>query len=403
MASSKHPKTPAASAENAVVVPLRAVAPEDAGRRYDFERLRGELPQIVDALTDAVVVVDRQRRVVAANRRYLEAFGASRADLAGTVCSDSLHCPEHGARSAEGRCVACEVFEHKQPQKRLRSLTDVNGAPRRWEASFSPVLDAGGEVTHIVEVWRDISERSKLEAQLSHNERLAALGILAAGVGHEINNPLASVLAGVESLERWCQRSGLTRETHAEAHEILELLEREVRRCRETSDKLMLLAQPISQGPGWVDLNRALRDTLALLGYLIRKHRIQVVEALAADLPALWGRESALRSVCMNLCLNAVQAMEEGGTLTLRTATDGVRITLEVADSGPGIASEHLERIWDPFFTTKAVGEGTGLGLSITHRIVVQHGGVIRVTSHPGEGAHFVVELPIAGRGGSDV
>jgi len=357
------------------------------------------LPALMDALADAVLVIDRDRRAVVVNRRYREVFGERRVDLIDTGCTESAHRTD--ARSPESaRCVACDVFEAREMRSVFRQLPDAGGANRRYEATFRPMLGPDGVVTHVVEIWRDITERSQLEVQLSHSERLASVGILSAGVAHEINNPLASILAGVETLGRWLGRARFEPEDVREARETVEMLEREVDRCRETTQKLTLLGRSYDTAPGWVDLNRAVRDTLALLGYELRKRGIDVVEALEPGLPQIWAREAAVRGICMNLMMNAVQAMSEGGRLTLTSRRDRDNALLAIEDSGPGIAPEHLERIWDPFFTTKPVGQGTGLGLSITHRIVTRHGGRIRVASEPGRGARFEVELPIHGTGG---
>jgi PAS domain S-box-containing protein len=355
----------------------------------------------MDSLSDAVVVVDREQRLVAAHAQYISCFGMRRSDLIGSRCTDALHCPED--RGEAGRCAACETFESRKPARRLRSVPDANGVLRRWEASFNPVFDASGVVSHVVEVWRDVTVRSQLEAQLGHSERLAALGTLAAGVGHEINNPLASVLAGVESLERWLGRREFGPEDLVEAGEILHVLEREVHRCRETTDKLMLLAQPYSTQPEWFDLNQAVRDTLSLLRHQMRGQGIEAVEELDPGVPPIWARHSSMRGVCMNLMMNAVQAMPAGGRLTVRTGRSVPGVFLHIEDTGPGIRPEHLDRIWDAFFTTKPVGQGTGLGLSITRRVVDRHGGSIRVESQSGEGARFIVELPVEGPGGTGV
>jgi PAS domain S-box-containing protein len=374
-----------------------------AVQRFDEDQLQPILPQLIDSLSDAVVVVDRHQRLVAANAQYIECFGMRRSDLIGSRCTEAVHCPEASAGGERGRCAACETFETRRPARRLRSVPDAGGVMRRWEASFNPVLDANGQVTHVVEVWRDVTVRSQLEAQLGHSERLAALGTLAAGVGHEINNPLASLMAGIESLERWLGRRQFDEARIAEAAEILALLEREVTRCRETTDKLMLLAQPYTAEPAWFDLNQAVRDTLALLGHQMRKQGIEAVEDLDPDLPPIWARHSSMRGVCMNLMMNAVQAMPDGGRLTARTRRSGRDVVLHIEDTGHGIATEHLDRIWDAFFTTKPVGQGTGLGLSITQRVITRHGGTIRVESRFGDGASFIVELPIEGSGGSGV
>jgi two-component system, NtrC family, sensor kinase len=379
-----------------------AAAVPDVLTRADLAPLREILPTLIDALSDAVVVVDRERRMVAANRRYVEAFGVRKPELVGLECHEALACRED-ARVTGSPCGACDAIQSKRPGRLLRTRTGANGQQRRWEVSFNPALGPDGEVSHVVEVWRDVSERRKLESQLAHSERLASLGQLAAGVGHEINNPLASLLAGIESLQRWLVRREFDQAGVADASETLALLEREARRCRETTDKLMLLAQPVQTAPTHMDLNVAVSDTLSLLNYQMRRQGVNAVEELDPALPPIWARASGIRGVCMNLMLNAVQAMPQGGALTVRTRFDGQGVTLEIEDTGRGIEAADLDRIWDPFFTTKPVGQGTGLGLSITQRVVSRHGGRVRVESRPGEGARFIVWLPFAGPGGDGV
>jgi len=374
----------------------------DVRLRADLTQLREILPTLIDALSDAVVVVDRSRRLVAANRRYLEAFGARQLQIVGAECHEAVNCREDASVTGSP-CGACEAIQQKKPRRLLRTRAGADGRPRRWEVTFNPALGPDGEVTHVVEVWRDISERSLLESQLAHSERLASLGQLAAGVGHEINNPLATLVAGIESLQRWLKRGEIDEAATADAAETLALLEREARRCRETTDKLMLLAQPAQTRPARMDMNRAARDTLSLLNYEMRKRQVRAVEELDPDLPEIWARASGMRGVCMNLMMNAVQAMREGGTLTVRTRREGEGITLEIEDTGHGIEPAHLDRIWDPFFTTKPVGQGTGLGLSITQRVVTRHGGRVVVESKPGEGSRFMVWLPLRGPGGDGV
>lgn len=380
------------------MAPAQPAASPDPSTRIDIARIRDILPGLIDSLDDAVLVVDRDRRVVAANRRFVEVFGVTSAHPAGTVCEDALHCPDG---TLAGRCSACTVIETGEPWRHLRDLVSPDGTRHRWEASFSPIRDESGKVSHVVEVWRDITERSQLQAQLSHAERLASTGLLAAGVAHELNNPLASILAGLESLLRLCRRATMDEVSREEATEMLGLLEREVGRCRETTDKLRLLAQPVSEEANWVDLNRALRDTMSLLQFQMRQQGIEGTADLDPELPAIWGRESGLRGACMNLMINAVQAMAEGGTLTVTTRRGGRGIMVRVLDTGPGIPAEIRDRIWDPFFTTKPVGQGTGLGLAVTHGIVTRHAGAIHVEANSAGGACFVVELPIGGPGGA--
>ena len=379
--------------------PGSAMAGAQERRTDDIGPLRAVLPRLIEALSDAVVVLDRKGLVVAANRRFADAFGAAGAAVTGRPCPRAGECLP-GVTETEAPCLACELASTRAPRRALQVVPDASGRQRRWEATLNPVLDESGQVSLVVEVWRDITDRSQLEAQLVHGERLASLGLLAAGVAHELNNPLAAVLAGVESLQRMLLRTSLPKREAEEAKEVLRLLEQETRRCSETTDKLLLLGQQHSSQPAWVDLNRATLDTLALLRFATRKQGIDVRTELGENLPPVWGREGALRGTLMNLCLNAVQAMPGGGTLTARTRRVGEMLAYEIEDDGPGIPPEHLERVWDPFFTTKPVGQGTGLGLSITRRIVTDHGGDIRVASPPGRGACFTVMLPVRSGGG---
>jgi PAS domain S-box-containing protein len=368
--------------------------------RIDGDAMREILPQLIDAMADAVVVLDARRRVVAANRRYVEAFGVRRRDMIGEGCRDALGCPEALDGTPEGRCSACLAIESGTTVRQVRTVTSPGGARRHWEATFNPVAGPEGHTGHVIEVWRDITDRSHLEAQLAHSERLAALGGLAAGVAHEINNPLASVLASVESMQRWLRRTTMDDAGRAEADAVLNACEREIARVRETSDKLMLLAQPQSVKPAQVDLERVVQDTLSLVAHQMRAQAVTGEVLLAGDLPLIWAREGAIRGICMNLIQNAVQAMPGGGALLVATRREDDRVVLEVADSGEGIPDEIAEKIWDPFFTTKPPGKGTGLGLSITRGQVEHHGGTVRAGTRPGGGACFVVELPIHGSGG---
>lgn len=246
-----------------------------------------------------------------------------------------------------------------------------------------------------------VRDRSELERQLSHSERLASLGILAAGVAHEINNPLASLLAGVEALRRRLLDPAATASS-VDVARLLDILERETKRVRDIADKLMLLARPESETANWFNLNRAVDDTLALLGYQMNVQGVRAVLDLTPGLPCLWAREGAMRSVCLNIMMNAIQAMPKGGVLTARTRFEGPNAVLEVDDTGPGIPEEVRDRIWDPFFTTKPPGKGTGLGLSISQSLVARQGGLIRTENLSPHGARFTVELPIQSRGGTD-
>jgi PAS domain S-box-containing protein len=356
------------------------------------------LPRIIEAMSDAVVVLDRKGHVVASNQRFAEVFPED-TSMPGRPCPHMGDCLP-GEDLSKAVCIACQVASDRRPQRRIHVIADATGRQRRWEATLSPVFDEAGEVQYVVESWRDISERTMLEAQLSHSEHLAKLGLLAAGVAHELNNPLGALRIGVDALQRLAGRVELP---PAEAEYLTETLgdmEQCTQRCIETARKLRMLGEQQTTRPDWVDLNVAASETLDLLRYAALKQGIVVNRELAEALPPIWGNGGTLRGALMHLCFNAVQAMPNGGHLTVRTRQQGEQIVIEVADDGPGIPPEHLARLWDPFFTTKPVGQGTGLGLSITRRTLMDHGGNIEVASTPGAGACFTVTLPVGGAGG---
>jgi signal transduction histidine kinase len=215
-------------------------------------------------------------------------------------------------------------------------------------------------------------------------------------VAHEILNPLASVLAGIEAIRRRITeaRQGRDWESVEEADHILDILEQETGRARDIANRMMLLARPDSEQPGPLDINRAVEETLALLRYQMNVQDIRTKLALEQGLAPIWVRGGGMRGVLMNLTMNAVQAMARGGAMTIRTRSSKATVFIDVEDTGPGIPADKLNRIWDPFYTTKPPGQGTGLGLSISQTVVQQHGGSIQVRNVEPHGARFTVTIP---------
>jgi len=345
-----------------------------------------------------MLVVDASGTILLVNHEIERLFGYARDELIGRPV-EMLVPSRLGARHSNDR-ERYLAAPATRPMGAGRDLFGVrkDGSEVAVEIGLNPISNERGQL--VLGTVVDISARrarTALEAQLSHGERLASIGMLAAGVGHEINNPLASLMAAVESLGRMLARGIASAADRAEALEIVGLAEREVARCRETTDKLVLLAQPYSVAPAWVDLNRAIRDTAALLRHQMSKQGVEWIDRLDEAVPPIWARESGVRGVCLNLMMNAVQAMLEGGELRVRTSRVDRFVEMVVEDTGSGIAPEHLPRIWDPFFTTKPVGQGTGLGLFVTHNIVTRNGGAIRAENVPGGGARFIVRLSMDG------
>jgi two-component system NtrC family sensor kinase len=365
------------------------------------EAQRRELQAILDATDDEIVVLDRERRVVAANRAYRDRSGRREVEVVGHLCRELP--PAHGPclENEPGGCPVGKVFETGQHHWGVTTHVGPDGKERAIEIHGSPLRDRDGVVTHAVEVRRDISERRQMEATLAHSERLVSLGLLASGLSHEINNPLGAIGASVDGLRRrLASEPGQPPPAPEELERVLARIGGEVERGRQITHRLLKVARPSTGAVTLVDTNRVIEDVLLILAHQTRQAGVSTRLGLASPLPPLWADEPRLGQVLMNLVLNALQAMDgEGGELQIATASEGGGARIEVADTGCGIAPEHLRRIYEPFFTTKPPGKGTGLGLFITHQIVTGMGGTIEARSEPGRGTTMTVRLPRGRRG----
>lgn len=279
---------------------------------------------------------------------------------------------------------------------------DTGGELALLADSFNVMQESLRKMRDDLEAWgRTLEEKVRqrteeliaMHDRVAQSERLASLGKLAAGVAHEINNPLGAILAltalTLEDLAPDDPR-------RADLQEVV----RQAERCRNIVRGLLEFSRQTEPHVELLDPNKVLEDTLALISRQSFFFNIRVVKQLAPDLPRVSADRSQLQQVFMNMLINAVQAMEEKGTVTLqsRLAADGF-VEISIADTGCGIPPDKLDRIFDPFFTTKPSGKGAGLGLSIAYGIVAKHGGAIAVASRPGEGSTFTVRLPAAQSG----
>jgi signal transduction histidine kinase len=244
------------------------------------------------------------------------------------------------------------------------------------------------EVALIVERREAAEEKSRLQGQLIHADRLATIGQLSAGVAHELNEPLGSIL-GFAQLAQKCP------DLPRQAEEDMEKIVSASLYAREVIKKLMVFARQMPSNKVLVSLNRVVEDGLYFLEARCAKAGIEVARDLAPDLPEITADPAQLNQVLVNLVVNAVQAMPAGGTLTVSTGRADSSVTLIVGDTGGGMSDEVRAKIFLPFFTTKEVDEGTGLGLAVVHGIVTAHGGSIDVTSRSGQGTRFEVRLPL--------
>ena len=247
-----------------------------------------------------------------------------------------------------------------------------------------------GEIGSLLERRAVEEERAQLQDQLRHADRLATIGQLAAGVAHELNEPLATIL-GFAQLCR--KQSGLPAQAVADLDKIVAA----TLHAREVVRKLMFFARGRPPVREKVNLNHVVEEGLSLVESRAQRAEIKIHRQVEPDLPPILADPNQLHQVLVNLLVNAIQAMPDGGLLTVETYTEADRVVLAVEDQGIGMPSAVLERIFEPFFTTKEAGEGTGLGLPVVHGIVTSHGGTVRVTSKPHKGSRFEVYLPISG------
>jgi hypothetical protein len=354
----------------------------------ELHRMREFSENILESLNDGLAVVDREDRVLRWNRRLEELYGVRHEEAVGRRLQQILD-PAFAEILRSGRNESPDgAALYRVP------LSSRHEPPRRLlvNVATTPLRDMSGAMTGTIVVVEDISARVQLEEQLQISEKMASIGLLAAGVAHEVNTPLTGISSFVQMLMQGT-------EPEDPRTQVLEKIERQTFRAAKIVNGLLNLARPAQVDRGPVDANAVINDVLSLLEHQLRTGRIQVRKELAAAPPIILGIEYKLQQVFLNLFLNARDAMPKGGWLTIVTRSAGDTATIEVSDTGSGIPAEQLSRIYDPFFTTKDIGKGTGLGLSITYGIVQEHGGSIACDSAPGQGTRFTLTLPlVAGR-----
>jgi two-component system NtrC family sensor kinase len=263
---------------------------------------------------------------------------------------------------------------------------------RVFQISLSPYHSPKGELIGSVAILRDVSEQKENEFRLIMTERLAALGQMAAGIGHELNNPLATVSLSAEAL---LQRLNKGNFDPALFENYLKIIKEEMTRCESAIKSMLSYVKGKGNENGLVDIPTVLDRTVEMVSFLGRMRGVEVLRSYQEGMPLVPGNESELRQVLLTLIGNALDAMEERGKLTLETGIDGDKALIKISDTGPGIPPDLFGKIFEPFFTTKSEKGGTGLGLSIAVKIIKKYNGQIEVTSEEGKGASFKIVLPL--------
>ncbi|MBZ5585225.1 MAG: PAS domain-containing protein [Acidobacteriia bacterium] len=358
---------------------FNAMADSVTGLVGEVRHQRERLENIINSIDDGIVVLDAGRHIIAANDSFLLRTEHSREEALGCCCRDL----SVGGCAVED-CPTAACLHSGARQIRICERPRADGSVAWEEVHASPVLDASGQRTHVVEVWRDISDRRAAEARLAESHRLASIGTLASGFSHELNTPLATVLTCVEGILKDAPPGERTRENAQIARE-------QILRCRSITQHFLRMARGQRSQGDIVDLP----STIAAVGRLIeptaRAHSVRI------DIPPvppglhIRADEAELQHALINLLLNAIQACPPGGHAAVRVEADEA-IRIRVADNGCGISPENRQRIFEPFFSGRQ--GGTGLGLFLSLNFVRRWGGDIRVESAVGEGSTFEVVLP---------
>ena len=374
----------------------RQLEVEVAARTAEIERGRRFTEKIIDSLPLGLYVIDREYRIQSWNRKRETGMqGVQRDEALGRTIFEILHRQPGEMLRREFD----EVFTSGRMQEyQMESL--ASGEARTYRITKIPMRLGDGAVTHVITIGEDITDWTQAQERFSQSEKLAAIGQLAAGVMHEINNPLATIAACAESLGYRIDdlvKSGVT--VAPETHDFLGIIDNEVVRCKQIVDGLLDFSRPKQPRKERVNVNEVIDRTLFLLKHHVRFKKLTVETAL----DPMTGRvpqanTEQLVQVFMALLLNAMDAMGERGLVRIvtRPGPDAAHgVIAEVIDTGHGIARSEQGKIFEPFYTTKAPGQGTGLGLSICYGIVQDHGGSIEVDSALGQGSTFRIILPV--------
>ena len=349
---------------------------------------------ILDALPVSLYVVDRDYRIVTWNKhREIGAKGIPRDEAIGRDVFKVLSkYPEGRVRDEFERAFRTGKLERIEQQ-----TTDEDGSRRHWMVSKVPMADPeSGMITHVITVGEDITARVDAIHAVARAEKLAAVGRLAAGVVHEINNPLATISACAEALERRVDEGDFPNsEAVEDLAEYLGLIKSEAFRCKSITTGLLDFSRLRTGDRHPLDVAEILRSSANLISHQKRGEDIEIRIEADPELPLVKADGGQIQQAIIALATNAVDAMPDGGVLTLRATAEQNRVSIEIEDTGVGIPAEDLSKIFEPFFTTKAVGEGTGLGLAVCYGIVTDHCGRLSVRSNIDKGTTFTINLPV--------
>ena len=363
-------------------------------KRWQLLHSQNTLRALFDSMPASIYIINRKYQLVAVNLARAQKGGTQKSDdiasMVGKWCYEALV-------HRDSPCPNCRVLEtlfdgHNTNRTERRWETEEE--PTEWEVSSYPILDESGQAMQAILLEQNVTEKRQMEATLAQSEKLAAVGQLAAGVAHEINNPLTAIIANSQLLQQEITaRTDIS--DKADMEESLDLILQAGARAIQVVRNLLNFARKERYELISTDINENIRQALSLLHHEIVGRAVDV-DFDPGEVPPIPASPNHLQGVWLNLVVNAMDSFENGqGSVHIQTLQSGNTILVKVADNGKGIPAERMSRIFEPFYTTKAPNRGTGLGLSVCHRTVKQHGGHILVDSQLDIGTEFTIVLPI--------
>ena len=366
------------------------------GGREDNPPVNKEfLESIINGIRDQIMVIDKHYRIEEVNDTLLNRVGKQKKEIIGRYCFQVLHGEDKPCNIPNHPCPSQEALNTGKPCEVLH--THYNGPEVSYFRVIAyPMLDENGDVTRVIEMARDITKWKKSGDHIYHVQKLAFLGKLAAGLAHELNNPVGVILGFADLLLE-------KMEPGTKNYDILKTIERQGLNCKRIVENLLSFARHPESTEYSTNVNASIERVLSLVEDILRTEKIAIVKNYTKDLPNVRGDSRHLQQVFINLITNAVSSMQGGGCLTICTrfndSGNGVEIIFK--DTGYGIKKEYIDKIFDPFFTTRDVGDGTGLGLSASYGIVTKYDGDITFETVTEEedkdrkGTTFSVILPV--------
>ena len=377
----------------AVLAGYAAMALENANlyhsveaKALELEHLKAYTENIIESINVAVLALDLDGRITSCNRAFEALFGTTRQRIIGLAVEKFL--PADVITSIR-RVSGKQDWEPGASPVNIFKLSLGNGPGKRLIVNLSLIpmqAPARGDSGSLI-VMDDITGRVQLEEQLLQAEKLSSIGLLAAGIAHEVNTPIAGISSYTQMLLKDTPETDRRKQ-------ILHKIEKQTFRAAEIVSGLLNFSRLNSSEFRDLDINQLIEESLALLNHQLQLNNITVESRYDPTLPPVFGNTGKLQQVFVNLFLNARDAMPSGGEIAVQTGMNESMIVVDISDTGAGITEENIRRIFDPFFTTKSIGKGTGLGLAVTYGIIQEHGGGIFVDSSSEKGTHFRVKLP---------